>query len=292
MKESKYKLTPRALNKDNIRDFSFLVPKDVVDDILSDDGTSGFAVLMSGHNIGSKYVGALCGRFIKRTEYAITSIYVSEGNRGQGVGTFLMKTLYELLDEKDADISICVTRITKEAADLVKFLEKAGFEEYFIEGERTYVTDIVGAARLKLSATPVNGQISPFSMIPKRSFLDFDPKQKEGFVPMPLSGFDGESIDRDLSMGIILDGELLGFCILEKYIKECLIMSAFWVDEKVFGAYAISLLSAVRDEALKKYDTDTKLFLPVVNDKVADLIEEVFPKKSLKEGVLHYKKSA
>ncbi len=283
-------LTPRALNKDNIRDFSFLVPNDVVDDILSDDGTSGFAVLSSVKNSPPKYVGALCGRFVTRVEYAITSIYVSKENRRQGVGTFLLDTLYGILEGMDAQIDIRVIRNNKEAAGLISFLEKNGFEEYFSEDERVYVIDFANASRVKLPAPSKKLSIEPFGRIPKNIIRSFESEQKNGFVPIPRSGFEGQNIDRDLSMAIVSKDRIEGFCIVEDYLEKCPIISALWVEKSAPESHFVSLISAVRDEAIYKYDMDALIFMPVVNDKMADTIERIFPEKALKEGMMHYRR--
>ena len=45
------------------------------------------------------------------------------------MGTFLLSTLKDILDGMDAEISIRVTRISKEAAGLIRFLEKRTSEQ-------------------------------------------------------------------------------------------------------------------------------------------------------------------
>ncbi len=290
MINKKTRLTPRALNRDNIRDFSFLVPEDVVADILSDDGTTGFAALSSVKNTPLKYAGALCGCFITRTEYAITSIYVSEESRRQGVGTFLLDTLTDLLDGTDAEISIRVVRDHKEAAGLISFLEKNGFEEFFSESERIYVIDLVNASRVRFPEPLKELSIEPFSRVPKSVLRSFDPDLEEGFVPMPGDGFEGKKIDRELSMAVVSDGKLEGFCVVEDYLEKSPILSAFWMKEQAPASHSMSLISAVRDATVNKYDTDAQLFIPAVNDRMAEMLESIFPQKMLKEGMMRFKK--
>ena len=290
MQNEKIMLMPRALNKDNIRDFNFLVPEDVIDDILSEDGTSGFAVLSSAKNRPPKYVGALCGRFITRVEYAITSIYVSPENRRQGVGTFLLDTLGDILEGTDAHMDIRVIRNNNEAAGLISFLKKSGFEEFYSEDERVYVIDFANASRVKIPAPSKKLSIEPFGRIPKGVFSSFEKNHRTDFVPMPRTGFEGKNIDRDLSMAIVSNDGIEGFCVVEDYLEKCPIISALWVEKTAPETHFVSLISAVRNEAINKYDMDALIFMPVVNDKMAEMIERVFPENALKEGMLHYRR--
>ena len=52
----------------------------------------------------------------------------------------------------------------------------------------------------------------------------------------------------------------------------------------------MQLISAVKDAAVNKYDMDARLFIPAVNDRMAETIERIFPAGTLKEGVMCFKK--
>ncbi len=86
-------LKPYALNRSNIADFGFLVSPEAVEAIQYGDGTTGFVA-----KADMRFAGALCGKFVKPTEYRISSIFVSESNRRKGIGRFLLDTLYGVID--------------------------------------------------------------------------------------------------------------------------------------------------------------------------------------------------
>ncbi len=277
-------LKPFALNRSNISDFGFLVSPEATSDILSGDGTTGFVAKSD-----LAFVGALCGKFVKPKEYRISSIFVPEKNRKKGVGRFLLDTLYDVVAEFEPDISIDITVKTPEAKSLIGFFEAMGYEESFAEDRCTYVTDFVAVERMKIPESK-KLDIRPFNSLPGYAFKEFMNTHPDE-ASLPVSGFEAETIDRDISMGLMDDKKLLGYAVLEKYGDDALILSDIYVEEGEPETTLMALMAAVRNEALKVYDLNTKLYIPTADERLGELVERIFPDHSLSEGVITLKKT-
>ncbi len=279
-------LTPRALDKDNVRDFNFLVVPAAVNAIETSDGTSGFAV-----KDGDRYVGAIAGRYTDVNDFIISSIFVVPDMRRRGIGTYMLNTLYDLMGEEDtstirADVNHSLT--IKDENALEGFLKKAGFVEYMNEDVATYLAELSAVAALKLDAPAKASGILPFSGIDNKVFENFiSPKEK--FVPIPEGGFFDPSIDREVSMGMVVSNKLVGFAIVRNINEGDLIMDALYVEKGGYGEL-LSLLAAAQTKVVKKYPPHTKMFFVVTNDKVREFIEKLFPPNSLIESSTIYKK--
>ena len=280
--KGKRSYTAYGLNEANILDFKVLVLPEVVSAIQSDDGTAGFVVGDSRH-----FVGALCGRFVTPVRYEITSIYVSEEDRRAGAGTFMMDTLYELLEGIDAEVTVDVVRGSKGTDALSDFLTVMGFDEYFLEERATYLTSLSEVGKLKLTISK-ELTISSFRDMPQYVFNSFEPGDNIS-LSLPEGGFNDKSIDPDISMGIIKDKKLVGYALLEGH-NGGLIFDNVYVAEGEPRAALMSLIASVRNAAVKKYSADTKLYIPTANEKLGSFVESVFPEESLSEGLVTYKK--
>ncbi len=283
-KENKaLKLRPYGLDAENVADFGFLVAPDVIEDIKNGDGTTGFVV-----KNGLYFVGALCGRFVSPQKYRITSIFVSPDVRRRGVATFMMETLYSVLPEHGMDIIMDVQRTTKDGVALCSFLESIGFEEYYSENNALYSADFVSIERIKVSAAK-DTDVRFFSMIPQSAFYNFAPAEGE-YAPLPEGGFADEAIDRDLSVGILRDGRLIAYAIVETYDGNNILIHSLYVEEGESKTLLMTLVATLKNEAEKRFDMDTKLFIPTANERMAEFVEKIFPKKSLSQGSVLFRK--
>ena len=277
------KLRPYGLDAENVADFGFLVAPDVIEDIKNGDGTTGFVVKNDMY-----FVGALCGRFVSPQKYRITSIFVSPDVRRRGVATFMMETLYSILPDHGMDIIMDVQRTTKDGVALCSFMESIGFEEYYSEDNALYVTDFVSVGTLKVSAAK-DTDVRFFAMIPQSAFYNFVPAEGE-FAPLPEGGFFDEAIDRNLSVGILRDGRLIAYAIVETYDSNSLLLHSLYVEEGESKTLLMTLVATLKDAAEKKFDTDSKLYIPTANERMAEFVEKLFPKKGLSQGSILFRK--
>jgi ribosomal protein S18 acetylase RimI-like enzyme len=273
-----------GLTAENISDFSFLVEPESVADILSEGDTTGFAVRSK-----KRYVGALCGRFVTPTEYMISSIYVLEDERRAGIGRAMLEALYELLGEDATIVSINVKKGKKTDVPLRRFLEACGFEEYYKETGRTYMTDVSEIEKLKLSKAG-GMDIRPFLSLPDYVFKAFLSDRPED-VYLPAGEFSGEHVDRDVSVGLIKNKRLCGFALIERMSEDELIFDSIYVDEGESQRTMMALIACAREGLRKKYDVGTKLYIPTADDRLSEFVESIFPEGALEEGVVTYKKS-
>ncbi len=128
-----HKMKPEALNRYNVESFDFLVVPDAVNGIKNDDGTTGFVIYTD-----KVYVAALTGKFISEHDFSITSIYVKPEYRRKGVGAFMMKTLYDILEDYNAQISVEFALSGNGGDGLSEFFIKEGFSEYYNEDSSVY----------------------------------------------------------------------------------------------------------------------------------------------------------
>lgn len=276
-------LKPYGLNADNAGDFNFLVSNDAIEGMKNGDGTTGFVVKNDMY-----FVGALCGRFESPKEYRITSIFVSPDMRRRGVGTFMMETLYDILPEKYVNILIDVQKNTTDGSDLCAFMDKMGFTEVYSKDNALYVTSFQALEMLKLP--PSNkADVRLFSMIPQHVFYNFMPEEGE-YAPLPEGGFFDDEINRDLSIGILNEGELVAYAIVKEYDRRSLALICLYVKESESNTLLMTLVSVLKNEALKKYDLDTELFIPTANERMAEFVEKIIPKKELSQGSILFKK--
>ncbi len=278
-------LTPYSLDKDNVRDFDFIVVPAAIAAMEHEDGTSGFAV-----KTGDRYVGAITGRYTGEDEFLINSIYVVSDMRRRGIGSFMLDTLYGLMGDEDCTIRADVSHSLqiKDEGPLEEFLQNAGFEEY-TDGEATsFLTELSSVAALKLHGPANPSAIIPFTRIADHIFENFNPSEY-AFVPVPEGGFFAPEIDRDVSVGVVVKDRLFGFATIRRADDNVLIMDGLYLEK---GGYdeLISVLAVVREKLIKKYNPRTKIYFVVTNEKIGELIEKLFPPNCLTEGITIYKK--
>ena len=278
---------PYALDAENAGSFAFLLDPDTIRRLESGDGTAGFLVQ---HDWA--HVGALCGRFISAGEYEISWLYVLPQYRKQGAGAFMLQTLYDLLKDKDVEVSLSFLRTDRDTMGLCDFLEKQGFSEYAVTGQEVFSARLSDIYRTKLPKARIDEPIVSFDTLPDYVFKEFTAKAGDGFAPLPEGGFFDEAIDRKLSLGVLSEDrkKLLGYVILERYAEDALIFSALYLDKSLDQTALICLISTLMERAAELCDMGTRLFIPVVNDKVGDLLERLFSDKVFQEVSVSYRR--
>ena len=280
-----HKMKPEALNRYNVESFDFLVVPDAVNGIKNDDGTNGFVIYTD-----KVYVAALTGKFISEHDFSITSIYVKPEYRRKGVGAFMMKTLYDILEDYNAQISVEFALSGNGGDGLSEFFIKEGFSEYYNEDSSVYALDVASLMRAKIPAAKKTDNVVPFSKIPEKVFRGFKPDESE-FVPLPRGGFGAPSIERSLSMGLVEDETLKAYAIVEKYDDSSLGLNCVYVKPASSERVFVNLVSKMIEEVQKYYDTDTCVYIPAVNERIRSALEKVFTEAKLSAGTVTYKKA-
>ena len=281
-------LTVLGLDKENISGFSHLLTENAKEEILAEDGTTAFVA-----KLGDQYAGALAGRFISPARYQISSIYVKKDCRRQGVGSFLLETLHRLFEGKQVEVSAEFVMITKEEQLLEPFFEKAGFEEYLPTGGHVFVTDLQAVSELKIMSMNVKQvhTLVPFCEMSSYLFHNMQSPEKGVFMPLPEGGFSDPGIDRELSLGCVEDKKLMGYAIVEVLDEDILMLSHLYMDKALLKTALPMMLKQLKENALKKFKPDTKLYIPVVNPDLENWLEDIFRESDIDDAARSYRLS-
>lgn len=273
-----------AIDEENIDDFGFLFNDDAIRSIKSGIGVA-FVVEKD-----ERYVGGLCGKFVSPGDYRILSIYVLPEYRRQGVGSFMMETLSNVLPDKDMVLSIKFVAIGEDRNTLNAFFEETGFES--LGGIRNVVcySTVSKLANVKLKAGKKDSRYMLFRDMPSRYFKEFN-ASISGFAPLPEGGFDAPSIVKDVSIGFVDENRLLGVAICEQKDEGNIIFSSLCIREEATMVVLSGLLARLKSEVQKKYDGDTGIFIPCMGEDTWKLVDAFFNEDDVEIASAYYMKA-
>ena len=268
-----------ALHKSNIDSFEHLVDPSAVE-VIKWDEAHGFCVKTDG-----VHVGALVGRFTDEKDYEILSLFVLPEYRKRGVGELLLETLWEVLDNLEANVKISFLCLSDDESELADFLEKNGFEEYRNMNSHVFAVTIEELKKTKLFADKVSVHFPNFNDLTKAQLTALDNLTGAGFVPKPDGGFTSKQIEKEMSAAFFKRGKPVAYAVIERENDDLLILSSLYVSEKEPPATLMKLLRSVLEALDEKYTEDTVLLLPTVNEDserlFSDLFEDAFEKEDV-----------
>lgn len=275
-----------SIDKDNVNDFQFLLTPEAVQGLRTEDGTASLAV-----KHGQCHIGAIAGKYIDAEEYAITSLFVLPAYRRHGAAAMLLHAMEEAIEDKNAVFSFRFTTESEETRQLSSFLEAKGFEEYQVPGSSIIRMTLEKMADSKLAEFSKKPNCTPFSRIPSNVLKSFDPGKKKGFVPLPAGGLRNERVDGDCSMGIVKDNQLEGFGVVERLSDGTLLLSSLYIDKKQPYPMFTGLIGSIYAAAVSKYDKDTVVLMPTVNDASAKFVDTLFHEGDIEEIFTCYRRN-
>ena len=260
------------IDKENLKHFrDFLAEEDVkfIEDdyeilpigLVADD-------LKEGNNLAA---GAICLR-PEDYELKITSFYVSPEYRGKGAGRFLLDETKRIFGQENTEFSIEFLTYGKEEENLANFLEHYGFsfEDPLYDAREIMVSDLE-----KTQLMGKQGVGEAFSKIPEKLFNISQSQAEKGGAILPLGGLKAESIDKDVSVGIVKDDIIESFVVFERLSDRALLLSSFYSK----GNNPVTLLhmfEASTDLILDKYSAFAKIILQPVNEAGRKLAASIY----------------
>lgn len=220
-------------------------------------------------------IGAAAG-YLEGNTFLILSFYIAPDYRRCGGGRLLMETLAKALRGEASRITLSFTATEPEQEALLPFLDALGFLQEADRGETIYLTSLN-----KISETPFftagekTGGI-PFSDLTEQQLSAATKAAQLALAPMPQDGFQAKSVEREISMAYIKEGNLLAYIIFETTWEDGLTLSALWSGAENLAILPVLLRTAAA-RVQKKYPPQTKLILQAVNPASAALIRHLLP---------------
>ncbi|MBQ7707800.1 MAG: GNAT family N-acetyltransferase [Lachnospiraceae bacterium] len=259
-----------ALDKTNIDDFNFLVEYSAAEAIKRDEAY-GFCVKEK-----NAHVGALVGRFVDEKEFEIMSLYVVPEARRKGVGEKLLDTLVEVLDEKEANLSITFACVSDSDKDLCAFLEKMEFDEYKSLDSHMFSVTVGMLANSKIAGTKPGSEFISFNNLTKKQLSALEKVKSKGYVPRPSGGFTSQAIEADMSIAYFEKDKPMAYVVVEHENDDLLMLSSLYVHDPDQPTTLLKLLKSLAYHLTEKYTDDTVLLIPTVTDSSERLVTSLF----------------
>jgi hypothetical protein len=160
---------------------------------------------------------------------------------------------------------------------MITFLEKEGFEKRPDADQNIYVTtlkEMMGSAFFQ-KGKGTDAGIVPFSSLSKGQLTIARKKALEADVPLPEEGLFSDTLDVDLSIAGVKDGEVCAFLCVSCE-PEGLVLSCAWNGSGVPATLAL-LLRACAHRAKEKYPEDTRISCQTVNGASAGIRRLILP---------------
>ncbi len=260
------------INKNNLNHFKGFITNQDANFIKNDYKIIPIGLVADDLDNGKNMAaGAICLR-PDDYELKITSFYVSPEYRGKGAGKYLLDKTKRILGDKDMEFDIEFLIYGKEEENLAQFLEDYGFSYADPEYEALEMT-VVELEKTKLSGKKGTG--TPFSKIPSRLF-DISQAEaiKKGAI-LPFDGLDSESIEKDISVGIVKDDLIESYVAFEKLSDTVLLLAGFHVGDNN-TATLLHMLEASMDRILDKYPGYARIIIQPVNEVGSTLADSIY----------------
>lgn len=272
-----------SVDKSNINDFDFLFNDDATRRIKADE-SSGFVIWN-----GSAHVGGLYGVFTSPGEFSILSFYVLPEARRQGVGTYMLESLYEILGNIDVSVTINFTAVGEDGKALAEFFEKQGYDDYLDANNSVFYTTIAKLKEIKLKVNSKKIKYVTFRDTPMFALKEFLNASK-GFTPIPEGGVDGPSVLKELSFTMYDGGSICGFAICEGLNDDNIMLSSIYVKKRVAPIALTGLLGTLVSSVQKHYPEHSGLVIPCINEDSRRLVETLFAEEDIEEVSANYTK--
>lgn len=272
-----------SVDKNNIDDFGFLFNDDAVMGIKA-EVNDGFVIKKD-----DRHVGGLYGEFTAPNEFTIISIYVLPEFRRQGVGSFMLQTLYDVIDAASVSVTAHFVAIGEDGKAMAEFFESSEYDD-FLDAENTiYYTKIEKLKDIKLKASSKKIRYVPFAEIPAYSIKELV-KAAKGYVPVPEGGVEAPSVLKELSFGMYDGEKLCGYAICEAVNDDNVMLSCLYVKKGVTPIALTGLLGTLASTVQEWYPNNSGLIIPCINDDSRRLVETLFAEEDIEEVSANYTK--
>ena len=240
----------------------------------------GLPVMAFGAYVQGGVVGALGGALDTGT-FDIASLYVTPAARKQGVGTGLMRTLTELLEENDGGerstvIRAAYTEQNKDNRALEPFFKKLGFIEDVVPFPMYYLSPLK-KGEIRMAAIRGNGRmLCSFEDITEELLREAEQEAALTGAPLPDGGLRSKSVDRSISYCITEGGKVAAYSSAEVEEQGLINLSA--IASKLNDRKTLLVMLSVQIMAIReRFDGKTQIAMLAVDEESRDIILELFP---------------
>lgn len=248
-----------------------------------EDGEAISALAVTIHELA---VGAIAG-VVTGSRMEILSLYVAPEYRRQGVGTLLVETMLTLARESSYGVEISFTVTEEEHEVLRLFLETLEFKKEEDYGEAIYLTT-VGELSNKIlkNNTKTNAGVSFFEL--GTHVLSSTTKQAIHLhEQIPEGGLEAKTVDRDLSVAIIKNEEVVAYIVIDHSWSDGLCLSAISTRE-IQPKEFMELFCTVIARMQLKYSSETKIILPLIKSESVSLFQALLGEKMEQISFTYY----
>ena len=254
-----------SITKDKAEHFASIIPDNIITLLKKGKPVTAFAAITE-----NQVIGALSGA-VEGGDFRIDSIYVVPGFRRKGVGTALMNSLKEILEDEDYLIIAEYTAVTDEDLILWPFFTSCFFEED-MDFSPYYCKSKLKDFRVRIKNSGILHE--DIKALSRLSEDDIKRAWNSG-LDVTMDFLTSKSLDRDASFVVLDRGIISSGCLVEN-IQEDMIrihsVEAGTVDvEKL-----LKHLAYTEVDLKEKYSEDTEIIFLVGNPDFEKFAEYIF----------------
>lgn len=222
--------------------------------------------------------GILTG-YVSGGVFNITTLYVAPDYRRKGGGTLLLQHLCEILRQIPGLLAVSAeyTVTHNEHRLLESFFDKLGFEPEETE-QVIYSAPLekIAGSRffMNLGDAPLPDYILPFSEIPSIYLQMLDNRLSDNGVDLLEEPLTKAKLDRDLSLGVIENGQVTACVIFDHSFNGQLTLAYADTGSNPPSVFATLIRSAFR-LVMNKYPPNTPVVVQTITPVSAQLIQRI-----------------
>jgi GNAT superfamily N-acetyltransferase len=240
----------------------------------------GEALTAVGVAEGDLACGALAG-FLEEDCFRIASLYMAPDYRRKGGGRLMLDALADILNGLPGAGAMRADYAATEPEHdtLEPFFERMGFSPTAGRGRDVYFFTLGQATASSLFAgdAPGSANILPFSKIPNFCLAKAALRAGELGVPMSGATLTGAGIDRDISVALMQDKDVIAFLAFDRSFGGRLTVGGAWT---AVGAGLMAMPAMLRGAfrlAMGKFPPETEMAAQAVTDIAARMIHAIVP---------------
>ena len=210
---------------------------------------------------------------------SITDIYVEPDARRQGIGTYLLQSVLNMIGDIDLFLNVEIRfPLDDDTKELYEFIK---FQDNFTVTEEDKVFHVSAKDRKKLKVwSKLAGNSTdakPFFEMSKKQIKEFYKKMRELDHDEPIPE-DEETLEKNLCFARIENNNVIGALFVQRYEAAKQLMVSFIYSEGDGPATLSNLISAAAEVAENEYK-DFEFIFTSENPKIFGMVDGIFEGK-------------
>ena len=210
---------------------------------------------------------------------SITDIYVEPDARRQGIGTYLLQSVLNMIGDIDLFLNVEIRfPLDDDTKELYEFIK---FQDNFTVTEEDKVFHVSAKDRKKLKVwSKLAGNSTdakPFFEMSKKQIKEFYKKMRELEHDEPIPE-DEETLEKNLCFARIENNNVIGALFVQRYEAAKQLMVSFIYSEGDGPATLSNLISAAAEVAENEYK-DYEFIFTSENPKIFGMVDGIFEGK-------------